>query len=524
MSKMSLSDEHSQIVQSLYGKIVEKIGSGGYGKIYLTDKNYVVKVEYYEWDLPRRSALNDYEMLSRIDHPNVIKPYDFIFDDKVMKSYLILPKCRKISYYNMPSLIYHIATALKDLHQHNIYHYDITASNIMINEVNIPVIIDFGQSTMYNDIAPTFQYGCPHGYKSWNQWLRHDVGSFDDIYSFGMTIITWLNQSNPLYDLPKDSSKLNLSDVFNLVGYPTEAEKKEYNFVHDVGPSTTEGTLAKYTKGNTVLLDLLQQMLKFAYDKRITAAEILRHPFITKNDLIFYKIPEYTPHIDVSCKYHDLPKYNHYQLLDWYKDDQLEKVKNNHMQIKEEYDRIILRICQSICYNEYELPDAIYVYQKLYLYFSYQEQIYLILVILNIVSYGENDLPVCFKQLAKNKNDKYSMTRLQAVFRRVYNIIQGKVFPISFSKRFKGMDNILSVVAASHLLGVLDFGDDNIFIRSLATKNIHCKTFIKIFMGKYQFLHDYLHDDCPLLQWEDEEVIETINKLKENIQYHLNFN
>ncbi len=101
------------------------------------------------------------------------------------------------------SFIRQIADALKYIHERKINHLDVKPGNILLNEDNNAVLIDFGLSKRYDDEGnqtSTTPVGISHGYAPLEQYKRGGVGVFSpatDIYSLGATLYKLLTGNTP---------------------------------------------------------------------------------------------------------------------------------------------------------------------------------------------------------------------------------------------------------------------------------------------------------------------------------------
>ncbi len=98
-----------------------------------------------------------------------------------------------------------ILNALEHVHNHNILHLDIKPGNIMIDDNNNAILIDFGASKVFdsegdskNDTSSSLAY--TPGYAPLEQIQNksiNDIGPFSDIYALGATLYTLLKGERP---------------------------------------------------------------------------------------------------------------------------------------------------------------------------------------------------------------------------------------------------------------------------------------------------------------------------------------
>lgn len=128
---------------------------------HITKKTNVV-FKIYERDqlngLKMKALRNEIEILKRIDHPNIIKLYDVIEDEKSimlameyvsggsLKDYLKRKSNRKITETEARIYFGQLVDAMKYLHSKHIYHRDLKLENILLDYKKDLKIIDFGYS------------------------------------------------------------------------------------------------------------------------------------------------------------------------------------------------------------------------------------------------------------------------------------------------------------------------------------------------------------------------------------------
>lgn len=144
---------------SLHGYELKKnIGQGGYGSVFLIysqkyKSDFAAKVMRRKGTLAA-SEEAEIRTLMRLDHPHIVKLYDFFEEGEYL--YIILEYCPNGSLADLIKAhkcmpmnwivvnCYKIAGALKACHDMGIAHRDIKAENILIDGYGRPKIADFG--------------------------------------------------------------------------------------------------------------------------------------------------------------------------------------------------------------------------------------------------------------------------------------------------------------------------------------------------------------------------------------------
>lgn len=211
-------------------EIVRKIGGGGMGAVYLaSDRNLggilrAVKemVQSYIEEEAQEKAISDFKresmLLTSLDHPSIPTIYDYFFDEKENRFYLVMKYISggdlasrlrsasegRIDEASVTEWAIQIADVLDYLHnrQPPIVYRDLKPSNIMIDGNSGRVmLIDFGIARWINKeekgvtAVGTMGYAPP-------ELFSGNVEPRSDIYSLGSTMFHLLTgadpQSNPL--------------------------------------------------------------------------------------------------------------------------------------------------------------------------------------------------------------------------------------------------------------------------------------------------------------------------------------
>ena len=152
--------------------------------------------------------LQEYELIAKIDHPNIVRIYDLgIADDH---AFIAMEHCakgslkRRIKTGLEPerafSLMQQIASALAELHEAGILHRDLKPTNIMFRQDDSLVLIDFGlakQAKLEAEITGTGEiFGTPY-YMSPEQGHADRVDERGDLYSLGIIFFEMLTGKKP---------------------------------------------------------------------------------------------------------------------------------------------------------------------------------------------------------------------------------------------------------------------------------------------------------------------------------------
>ena len=255
-------------------KVGKTLGSGSFGEVRqvthrVTGQERAVKI--FRKDL---NKLEDYfhinseiSILKQLDHPTVIKLFEFFEDEK--RVYLVLEKCnggellneifnsKHLNEHNAAVICKQLFSVIAYLHEKNIAHRDLKPENILLEEqedfLNIK-LIDFGASTNFNhqtklsEMVGSAFYIAP-------EVARCSYNELCDEWSCGVILFILLSGNPPF---PGSTNEEIIKKVKNL----------NYNFVGPIWESVSQD--AK---------DLVRKLLVPAKN-RITAKEALAHPWI----------------------------------------------------------------------------------------------------------------------------------------------------------------------------------------------------------------------------------------------------
>jgi mitogen-activated protein kinase 15 len=193
-------------------------------------------------------------------------------------------------------IIYQILKALKFIHSADIIHRDLKPSNIFINSDCHIKLGDFGlaRTLEHNPHMGSVvtEYVATRWYRAPEMILAaQKYGKPIDMWSVGCILYEML-VGTPL--LPGKSTKDMIKMMFSVTGFPDRKEyneiKKEIKIQIDYDQLLQEKvkkkknilqTLSKYTHDD-VAIDLLLKLLVFNPNKRLTAEEALKHPYVAE--------------------------------------------------------------------------------------------------------------------------------------------------------------------------------------------------------------------------------------------------
>jgi len=237
ITTQNLIGSEKESVKKKY-RIIEKIGSGSFGKVYkvkhiITEQfraMKMIKKESVKYQDDNRQFLKEIEILSKIDHPNIIKIFEYFHDD--LNYYVITELCEggelieqlyKVHHFSehvTAIIMEQILSAVMYLHSKGIVHRDLKPENILIEATNINSaktlegandqminsqnqqeivikLIDFGTSQYFLGNKLTYKIGTP--YYIAPEVLNKSYSNKCDIWSCGVILYILLSGTPPFY-------------------------------------------------------------------------------------------------------------------------------------------------------------------------------------------------------------------------------------------------------------------------------------------------------------------------------------
>ena len=199
-------------------RFVRELGNGGISSVYLAEADkdnglVVLKVfrlvpEIAEAQNSFDRFIQEYELISRIEHPNIVRIFDLgVADDHayITMEYFEEGNLRAKMKGPLPAAtvldyLRQIAGALTAIHEVGILHRDLKPANVMLREDESIALIDFGlakQMTLDQEITGCGEiFGTPY-YMSPEQGHAGQVDERSDIYSLGVVVFEMLSGEKP---------------------------------------------------------------------------------------------------------------------------------------------------------------------------------------------------------------------------------------------------------------------------------------------------------------------------------------
>ena len=270
-------------------KIIEKIGVGSYGQLYLAENIFTKEsIAMKEIKKSTEVLLSDGEIMDEInilknlDHPDIVRIMEFYNTEQsyfIINEYcpggeLYLKVNQKFSETQIAVMFRQILSGLAYLHSNNIIHRDLKLENILIKEIEKSVetnedlfilkIIDFGTAKIFDK----------------NKKERALVGSS---YYIAPEVI------NKKYNQECDMWSAGVILYMFIVGHAPFDGKTNREIMGKIQKGNYLKNEERWINSSKEVKDLIQKLLVLEPEKRLTAKEALKHPwFKVANSNILY--------------------------------------------------------------------------------------------------------------------------------------------------------------------------------------------------------------------------------------------
>ena len=310
------NNNHNKNSDYLY-KVERVCGNGSFGivfqaKIIHTGEIVAIKKVYQD----RRYKNREYSIIKSLSHPNIIKVLHAFYTTGEMKDEIYLNIVMNYVSDNLFRMIrnyyqkndknkeemkeikeskdkikfplfliklytFQIARALSYIHSLHICHRDIKPQNILIEpSTNKVFLCDFGSAKLLHDYNNVF-YICSRYYRAPELIMETEkYNESIDIWSLGCVIVEMI-KGKPFFKA--ENANEQLQQIFEIFGCP---QKDDLNGIRKKKQILESAAIYEAKKLDTILpgvpkdlINLLSKIFVYNGNKRITATEIMAHPY-----------------------------------------------------------------------------------------------------------------------------------------------------------------------------------------------------------------------------------------------------
>lgn len=263
-------------IQDKYFFMKPALGEGLYGRVYKArnqETNVIRAIKAIHKRKARskniQNLFNDVEMLKNLDHPNILKVFEFFEDEGYF--YIVTEYCsggdlfetisqqKKFTEKRAAEIIRDILSAIQYCHQKNLVHCDLKPENLLFDSQNPQLnnikVIDFGNSS-FCEPGTTLKYKQGTVYYVAPEVLKGCYDHKCDVWSLGVILFLLLSGKPPFNGATENR-------IFEKI------YKGEYSM---------EGI--EWANISEEAKDLVKSMLTYDYNERPNASKCLEHPWL----------------------------------------------------------------------------------------------------------------------------------------------------------------------------------------------------------------------------------------------------
>ena len=288
---------------------LEYINEGAYGMVCSAVDNHtrrrvaIKKISPFLNGQSGSKALREIMILSRFKHDNIVNILDIVAaptQRAIQDIHIVLPlmdtdlrkllKSRRISSEHIRCFLYQILRGLRYIHSANVIHFDMKPGNVLVNSDCYLKICDFGLARIITtklENSGLTQYAVTRGYRAPEVMLRCKsfVSKAIDMWSVGC-ILGEMISNRPIFVGRHYLDELN--NIISVTGSPTPEDlatvTREDSKQHILSLSNKPKIplTQLFPRAEPLALDLLDKMITFNPNKRITVEEALEHHFLDR--------------------------------------------------------------------------------------------------------------------------------------------------------------------------------------------------------------------------------------------------
>ncbi|POO01557.1 Serine/threonine protein kinase [Trema orientale] len=294
-------------ITNKYRPPIMPIGRGAYGivcSVLNSETNEMVAIKKianaFDNHMDAKRTLREIKLLRHLDHENVIAIRDVVppplrreFTDVYIATelmdtdlYQIIRSNQGLSEEHCQYFLYQILRGLKYIHSANVIHRDLKPSNLLLNANCDLKICDFGLARPTAENEYMTEYVVTRWYRAPELLLNSsDYTAAIDVWSVGCIYMELMNRK-PLFPGKDHVHQMRL--LTELLGTPTESDlgfvrnEDAKRYIRQIPQYPRQPLARAFPHVHPLAIDLIDKMLTFDPNRRITVEEALAHPYLAR--------------------------------------------------------------------------------------------------------------------------------------------------------------------------------------------------------------------------------------------------
>ena len=265
-------------------RIVEKIGAGGMGEVYLAEDTELDRKVALKFLPPhlcqdedcRKRFKREAQAAAKLDHPNIVPVYEvgdfkgrpfFAMAHIEGKSLRQVIKEGKLTVEESVNLIMQICEGLHKAHESGVVHRDIKPGNILIDNEKRVRVVDFGLATVSGEekLTKTGSTLGTVGYMSPEQVQGKEIDHRSDLFSVGIILYEMLTGRRPFEG---DNDAAISRSITDITPEPIERYKSgtTSELQQVIGKALSKDPSLRYQHADGIISDLKRAQLGASVD------------------------------------------------------------------------------------------------------------------------------------------------------------------------------------------------------------------------------------------------------------------
>ncbi len=255
-----------------------------------------MKKKFYSWE--EAMTLREIKSLRKMNNANIVKLKEvirvtddlyFVFEFMDNNVYEIMKdRTTPFDENKVKSIVYQTLQGLAYMHKQGFFHRDMKPENLLVNVKGQVKLADFGLAREIRSRPPYTEYVSTRWYRAPELLIKSTTyNSPVDIFAMG-TIMAGLYNLKPLF--PGNSDMDQFFKVVQGLGTPSNSDWpegfKQAAKVNMQFPKCAARPFDELIPGASYeAQDLMQSMMQYDPNKRLTAAQCLKHPYFNGFEL-----------------------------------------------------------------------------------------------------------------------------------------------------------------------------------------------------------------------------------------------